>query len=367
MATAVVSIICIVLIVLGGMTMSQGISTSADTTALSVEEISVREGEIMRTEVDTLRAAYLSWADLLQVTVDNSGQTKLASFSKWDLIVHYYGGDGTYYTEWLPYTEEAPGDNEWQKARICLNGQPEFFEPDIMNPEEELVILAKLSPLPGDATTGEITIATPNGVYDSISFNNLGYTLLTPHSENMTVAGTDYYELVEATPADGAAITETTDAFVKSEAARKMLHNESQPSRLAKHVFPLTGISEIPAATWTVYYRCRTWGAPKFPKKNGDVNFDIDILVRKADGTVRTTIATNEADAYLTKDEVEIWLTKSATYDFPGYTVVDDSDYLEIVYYGETDSGGPQTGPGYMQLRIDDNNLAEADQTRIEA
>jgi len=367
MATAVVSIMCIVLIVLGGMTMSQGILTSADTAAFSVEEISVREGEIMRTELDTLRAAHLSWADLLRVTVDNSGQTKLASFSKWDVIVHYYDDGGIYYTEWLPYTEEAPGDNEWQKAILRLNGQPEFFEPDIMNPEEELVILAKLSPLPGDATTGDITIVTHNGIYDSISFNNPGYTLLTPHSENMTIAGTDYYELVEATPSDGGAVTETTDAFVKKEIARKMLHNESQPSRLAKHVFPLIGISEIPAATWTVYYRCRTWGDPKFPNKNDDVNFDIDILVRKADGTVRTTIATNEADAYLTKDEVEIWVTKSATYDFPGYTVVDDSDYLEIVYYGETDSGGPQDGPGYMQIRIDDNNLDESDQTRITA
>lgn len=367
MATAVVSIICIALIVLGGMTMSQGILTSADTTALSVEEISAREGEIMRTEVDAVRAAYLSWADFLRVTVDNSGQTKLASFSKWDFIVNYYDGEGTYYTKWLPYTEGTPGDNEWQKARVCLNGQPEFFEPGIMNPEEELVILAKLSPLPGDATTGEVIISTPNGIRDSISFNNYGYTLLTPHSENTTIAGTDYYQLEEATLADGTAMVVTTDEFSQNETARKVLYNESQPSRLARHVFPLTGISKIPAATWTVYYRCRTWGDPQFPDKDDDVNFDIDILVRKSDGTLRTTIATNVADAYLTKDEAEIWVTKSGTYDFPGYTVVDDSDYLEIVYYGETDNNGPKDGPGYMQIRIDDNTLAQADQTRIKA
>jgi hypothetical protein len=364
MATAVVSIICIALIVLGGMTMSQGILTSADTTALSVEEISTREGEIMRTEVDAVRAAHLSWADRLRVTVDNSGQTKLASFGKWDLIVNYYDSGGTYYTKWLPYTEGTPGDNEWQKARVCLNGQPEFFEPGIINPEEELVILAKLSPLPGDATTGEVIISTPNGIRDSISFPNPGYTLLIPHSENTTIAGTDYYELVEAAPADGAAMTETTDIFTANETNRKLMHNENDSSRQAKHVFSLTGISEIPAATWTVYYRCRTL---EFQGINdNDVNFDIDILIRKADGTVRTPIASGVADAYLTQDEVDIWVTKSATYDFPGYTVIDDSDYLEIVYYGETDSHGPDN-PGYMQIRIDDNTLAEADQTRIEA
>ena len=364
MATAVVSIICIALIVLGGMSMSQGILTSADTTALSVEEISAREGEIMRTEVDTIRAAQLSWADFLRVTVDNSGQTKLASFSKWDFIVNYYNGDGTYYTKWLPYTEGTPGDNEWQKARVCLNGQPEFFEPGIINPEEELVILAKLSPLPGDATIGDIIIATPNGVQSSISFNNYGYTLLTPHSENTTIAGTDYYQLVEATPADGTAMTETTDIFTANETNRKIMHNENDASRLARHAFPLTGISQIPAATWTVYYRCRTWEFQGI--QDNDVNFDIDILIRKADGTVRTTIATNVANAYLTGDEVDMWVTKSATYNFLEYPVVDDSDYLEIVYYGETDSHGPDN-PGYMQIRIDDNTLAEADQTRIEA
>ena len=364
MATAVVSIICIALIVLGGMTMSQGFLTSADTAALSVEDISAREGEIMRTELDTVRAAHLSWADLLRVTVDNSGQTKLASFSKWDFIVHYYDVDGTHYTKWLPYTDGVLGDNEWEKARICLNGQPEFFEPEIMNPEEELVILAKLNPLPGDATTGDIAIATPNGVQGLISFSNLGYTRLTPHSENTTIASTDYYQLAEATPADGTAITETTDTIDSGETGRWLLYNESDDTRPARHVFPLTGISEIPSATWTVYYRCRTLGFQGI--QDNDVNFDIDILIRKSDGTVRTTIATNVADAYLTTDEVDMWLTKSATYDFPGYTVVDDSDYLEIVYYGETDSDGPDA-PGYMQIRIDDDTLAEADQTRIEA
>ncbi len=346
--------------------MSQGILTSADSAALSIEEIGLREGEMSRTDLNADRAAHLSWADLLRVTVQNVGQTKLASFDKWDFIVHYYDGSGVYHTEWLPYTSGVLGDNEWQKVRIGLNGPVEFFEPDILNPGEELVILARLNPLPGDATTGKITIATPNGVYDSISFSNLGYTLLTPHSENTTIAGTRYFQLVEATLADGAAMTMTTDAFAEDEMARKILYKESDASRPARHIFPLTGISQIPAAAWTVYYRCRTWGNPDFPARNGDVNFDIDILIRKADGTVRTTIATNVADAYLDRGDTEKWLTKQANYNFPGYTVIDDSDYLEIVYYGETDGPGPKNGPGYLQIMIDDSTLPLADQTRIE-
>lgn len=366
MATVVVSIICIVMIVVGGMTLSQGILTSADSAALSVEEIALREGEITRTDLDASRAAYISWADLLKVTVENSGQTKLASFDKWDFIVNYYDDSDVYHTVWLPNTTETLGVNEWQKARIGLNGPIEFFEPNILNPGEELVILAKLNPGPGDATTGNITVGAPNGVYDSISFSKLGYTLLNPHSENTTIASTEYFQLEEATPADGPAMMATTDMFISNESGRKPMYDANDPSRLSRHVFPLTGISEIPASTWTVYYRCRAWGDPKFPKAPNDVNFDIDIIIRQADGTVRATIDTDAADAYLTKDECEVWVTKSATYDFPGYTVVDDSDYLEIVYYGECDQQGPQDGPGYLQIMIDDNTLPLADQTRIE-
>jgi hypothetical protein len=365
MTTAVVTIICIVLIVVGGMTMSHGILTSADTAALSAEEISTREGAIMRTGVDVLRAENLSWADnLLRVTVANSGQTKLASFDKWDLIANYYDGGGTYHTEWFPYTEGELGDNEWAKATIRLNGQPEVFEPGILNPGEELVILAKLSPLPGDATTADITVATPNGVGESASLSSPGYTLLIPHSENKTIGSTPYYELADGAIADGAGMTETTDLFQAKETDRKPLHDENDSSRLARHIFPLTGISNIPAANWTVYYRCQTLDFNQI--KDNEISFNIDVLIRQADGTVRTTFATGAANAYLAKEDVDTWVTKSATYDFPGYTVVDDTDYLEVAYYGETSGQGPNKD-GYMQIRIDDSTLDETDQTRIEA
>ena len=83
MATILVSIICIGLLIVGGITMAQGILTSVDTAALSVEGISFREGELNRTQLETVRAAHLSWADLLRVTVRNDGQTKLADFVNW--------------------------------------------------------------------------------------------------------------------------------------------------------------------------------------------------------------------------------------------------------------------------------------------
>jgi hypothetical protein len=364
MATIVVCIICIAMIVVGGMTLSQGILTSADVTALSVEDLSIRENEINRTVLEAQRAAKLSWAEYLRVTVKNTGQIKLADFDKWDIFVNYYDSAGNYTTRWLPYTDETPGNNQWQNARIGLNGPIDFFEPGILNPFEEMIILARTMPLTGNATTGSIAIATPNGIYETISFSSLGYTLLTPHSENTTIGNTDYYEIAEAAPGDGAAMTCRQD-FIQDEGNRKMLFNEDQPSRFVRHVFPLVGINTIPPSTWTVYYRCLVAGSGNFPRADGDVSFNIDILVRQADGTIRTVIATGVAAAYIGASEQGTWITKSGSYIFTGYSVVDENDYLEIDFYGET-TLGPEDGNGYIQLVIDDDSLVEADQTRIE-
>jgi hypothetical protein len=363
MATILVSIICIAMIVVGGMTLSHGILASTDTAALSVDEFSVREGEIARTRLDTLRAEYLTWAERLRIAVQNAGQTKLASFGKWDLIIQYNDG-GSWYTVWLPYTKGELGDNEWQKAKIGLNGPSEFFEPGILNPGEELVMLASLNPLPGDNTSGEMTVVSPNGVYDSVPIFNPGYARLVPHSENITISGTRYYELAEAA-ADGAAALFLGE-FGSGESGRKILVNSDGTDRPAAHIFSLVGISEIPASDWTVYYRCLVSGDGQFPQSDGDVRFSIDILVRQADGTIRATIASGVAPAYVNASEGETWVTKSATYAFPGYTVVDENDYLEIVFYGETGLG-PGGEWGEMQLNVDDSTLPATDQTRIEA
>ena len=170
MAAIIVTIICVAMTVVGGMTLSQGILTSADTTAFNADSISVIDGEISRTELDILRAAQLSWADYVRVTVKNAGQTKLSSFDKWDMIVNYEDSGGTLYITWLPNTTSLPVDNEWYKARLGLNGPIEFFEPGILNPLEQMVALIDLDPAMGSATSGKISIATPNGVDGSIMF-----------------------------------------------------------------------------------------------------------------------------------------------------------------------------------------------------
>ncbi len=363
MAAIIVTIICLVMTVVGGMTLSQGILTSADSTVINVDKISVREGEMTRTDLDILRVTPLTWTksreDYLRVTVKNSGQVKLASFDKWDVIMNYTDSGGTLHSTWLPYSDVAPADNEWQKARLGLEGPIEFFEPGILNPGEEMVALIHLNPLAGNTASGDVSLATPNGVYDSMSFSDPGYLRLTAQSENITIANTKYYELVEAATADGPAMNVRAD-FGGGEVARKLLYNGTRPSQF---IYPLIGITSIPAAQWRVYYRVRVESG--FLSGIERVYFNTDIKIISSNGTVKW-IDTRCAEVSISRTQQGSWRTLNATYNFANYNVVDQNDYLEIDFYAETKIQDDVDG-GYVQLRIDDGSLALANQTRIRA
>jgi hypothetical protein len=170
METVIVSIICIALIAFGGMTMSRGFMTSVDTSTTGLETVGQRNETIMRTEIIPLDASLPS-ANTLEITVENSGQSRLADFDKWDIIVQYYDDTGTYHIVWLPYTEDALGDNEWQIAWIRINGGAEVFEPNVLNPKEQMLIRAQLNPSVGAGTTNLAVIDTSSGITASTYFS----------------------------------------------------------------------------------------------------------------------------------------------------------------------------------------------------
>jgi hypothetical protein len=86
----------------------------------------------------------------------------------------------------------------------------------------------------------------------------------------------------------------------------------------------------------------------------------IDALIRKSDNTIRSSIATNVANSSALASTAA---TLSGTYSWNTYTVVDQTDYLEVDYYVNVASA---VSGANAYLRIDDNTLLPADQTRIE-
>ncbi len=88
-------------------------------------------------------------------------------------------------------------------------------------------------------------------------------------------------------------------------------------------------------------------------------HIDVDIAVLRSDGTVRTVIATNVADSGALAPTPT---TLTGTYLPPAYSVVDQSDYLEVDYYVEVSAA---TSGVMAYLRIDDDSLAATVQTKM--
>jgi hypothetical protein len=88
-------------------------------------------------------------------------------------------------------------------------------------------------------------------------------------------------------------------------------------------------------------------------------NIDVDVLIRKSDNSIRTTIATNASPS---GDLQSTATTLSGTYSWNAYTVVDQTDYLEIDYYVNVTTIFPSKN---AYLQIDNSSLASGDHTRI--
>jgi hypothetical protein len=173
METAIVSIICIALVIFGGMTMSHGFMTSVDASTSGLEEVGNRNETIMRTELKPLSTnlTLVSGPSPLEIVLENSGQTKMADFEKWDVIVQYYDESGTYHVEWLPYSAAGGTVNEWGVGWIHLNDKLEKFEPSVLNPGEQIMITTQLDPAVGVGTTNMVVVSTPSGVTSSTYFS----------------------------------------------------------------------------------------------------------------------------------------------------------------------------------------------------
>ncbi len=166
METAIVSIICIALIVFGGMTMSHGFMTSVDASTAGLEQIGDRNETIMRTELTPVSTNVTlgTGPSTLEIVLEDTGQTKMTDFDKWDVIVQYYDDSGDYHVVWLPYSASGGGTNEWGVGWIHLNGATEKFEPNVLNPGEQVMIQTWLNPPVGAGTTNMVVISTTSGV-----------------------------------------------------------------------------------------------------------------------------------------------------------------------------------------------------------
>jgi hypothetical protein len=171
--SVLVFIICAALAVFGGMTLSQNFLNSVDTGSNSLLAMEQTQVDILKTNLSSVGGISLS-AGLVDVTLKNSGQTKLADYNKWDVIVQYTDINAIKQVRWIPYSSSSPGNNQWTVKGIYLDAgslTPEVYDIGILNPGEEIVLETKLDPAVHDGSKNVISANTPNGISVTTIFN----------------------------------------------------------------------------------------------------------------------------------------------------------------------------------------------------
>ncbi len=163
MENAITALVCITLLVTGTVTIASSAFSSLDTLVYAWKDGESTAREMRNTVITSVSSVTNSEGTQVEIVIRNDGHTALANFSKWDVIIVYQGGS----VQWLPYTTATPG---WTVGGIFLNGQPEIYEPNIVNSRETIKLVLKLSPPAVSKATNLATIATPNGARTEITF-----------------------------------------------------------------------------------------------------------------------------------------------------------------------------------------------------
>lgn len=173
MESIISAFIIVTIIIFAALTLFQAAITAQDDLQVAWQEMAVRQTELAHTDLSLVNTETKSSGAVVEITLRNDGDTKLADFENWDLIAQTYSASDNYAITWLPYTLGEPNSNEWSVAGIYLDAgslEAEQYEPDILNPGEELLLRLRVLPPVGVGNTNMITLATDNGFHTSILF-----------------------------------------------------------------------------------------------------------------------------------------------------------------------------------------------------
>jgi len=171
MEQAIVSIIAIAIILGGTVTLVFNAISPVDTIATSWKQMTETTEEVIRTDIAGISSSVPpeEYGSKVEITVNNQGQVSLSNYESWDVVVQYYSDNVTREVKWLPYSTSLT-DNTWTASNWEFSGSPETFEPEILNPGEDMQISMQLNPPVSNDTTNLVTISTSNGVPTRVIF-----------------------------------------------------------------------------------------------------------------------------------------------------------------------------------------------------
>lgn len=207
------AIVVVFVIMFAVLTLSQAFVEAQDELGTTLMEMDARLDENAQALLLPVDAWLTEDKSVAALVFRNSGAARLTDFDRWDLMVEYYDSQETpgLHIAWLPYSAAVPFDGEWTVGGLYLNAaeaRAEAIEPGILNPGEEILLLARLSPQIGIGRTLQVSLATGSGTTASLQYTrnmppvlavNTGLTL--PSGAQVTIERT----LLETTDEDGPA------------------------------------------------------------------------------------------------------------------------------------------------------------------
>ncbi|MDP6452620.1 MAG: hypothetical protein QF898_04865 [SAR202 cluster bacterium] len=169
MANLIVVLFAVMAIVTGAVSLTGAALGSASSASDAWNQKSERTGAAGRTELTLITADINSTGTDIDISIRNTGQTALTEFTWWDVLIQYYdtANNVNLNAAWLTSTTTSPVSGEWAVQGIYLdaaNATAEVYEPNVLNPGEEMIIRANISPTIPTQTNNQVTIATPNGI-----------------------------------------------------------------------------------------------------------------------------------------------------------------------------------------------------------
>lgn len=166
MDTVIAALVVMSLLLFGGLGLAYQYLNTQETLLFAWQAMERRFEEHAHTDLAALGAETQSGGTVVEVTMRNEGEVKLADFSQWDVIVQYQASGGSV-VNWLPYEEGLPAGNEWSVSGIYVDAETltaEAYDPDLLNPDEELVLTLRLQPAVQSGSVNRVVVVTPAGI-----------------------------------------------------------------------------------------------------------------------------------------------------------------------------------------------------------
>ncbi len=120
MTNVITAVFAVAAIIGAAVTLSDVTLSSATDAAFSWEQMVERSGASTRTNLGLIQADINPTSTDVDISMRNTGQTALAGFSNWDVVVHYYATTSNkgLRISWLTHTTSSPSHGEWRVEGI---------------------------------------------------------------------------------------------------------------------------------------------------------------------------------------------------------------------------------------------------------